>query len=445
MLEDCVRSNVAGVAILNEALIILALILANAFFAGAEIAVVALRLGRIKELAEHGRGGARAVLALREQPERFLATVQIGITVVSATAAAFGGASIAEPLAQVLTGVSWLEEHAEGAALALVVAAISFLSIVVGELVPKSLALRGAERYALLASRPVLVLSLAAKPLVWLLSATANLLLKPFGDSTTFSETHHSTEELQQLVGEAKQAGFIHPEAAEIARRALDLPELTVGDVMVPRGDVVAVSEATTSDDLQRVLLEHTHSRMPVYRGTIDEVVGYISVKDLLALAWERRLIVLADVIRPAFFVPRAKKAVELLREMRARHTPFAVVVDEHGGMAGIVTMEDVLEELVGEMFSEHETDSSERVQTDAEGWTKVNGSASIREVERALGVALSGDGNSSTIAGLVLEVAGRMPRTSETFSLPNGVELVVTQATPRRILGVKIRFTPPR
>jgi putative hemolysin len=284
-----------------------------------------------------------------------------------------------------------------------------------------------------------LILSLVARPLVWLLSSSANLLLKPFGDQTTFMESQHSAEELQQLVGQAKEAGSIHPDAAEIATRALELPALTVEEVMVPRGEVVAISDASSPEDLQRILLEHTHSRMPVYSGTIDSVIGYISVKDMLALAWEHKLVVLRDVIRPAFFVPETKKAVELLREMRARHVPFAVVVDEHGGMAGVVTMEDVLEELVGEIFSEHDA-SSELVRREAEGWAVVDASASIREVNRRLSIALPDDGDWSTLAGLILALAGRMPTVGQRFLLPSGIELIVADASPRRINAVRVR-----
>jgi putative hemolysin len=178
--------------IVTEIVIIVVLVLVNAVFSGAEIAVVALRKNRIEELAAQGRGSARAVLALRAQPETFLATVQVGITVVGATAAAFGGSSLAERLEPLFAGKGWLAEHAEGVSLAIVVSAVSFLSIVVGELVPKSLALRGAERYALLVSRPLLALSVITKPLVWLLSSSANVLLRPFGDSTTFTEARHS-------------------------------------------------------------------------------------------------------------------------------------------------------------------------------------------------------------------------------------------------------------
>ncbi|HEU5075262.1 MAG TPA: hemolysin family protein, partial [Polyangiaceae bacterium] len=389
--------------VLSEVFVVLALVLANAFFAGAEIAIVALRKGRIEELAAEGRGSARAVLALREQPERFLATVQVGITVVGATAAAFGGASLADHLAPRLARIEWLSEHAETVALGLVIAAVSYLSIVLGELVPKSLALRSAERYALLVSRPLLALAFLARPLVWMLSSSANLVLKPFGDRTTFMEGMHSVDELRQLVEEATEAGTVHPQAAEIASRALELPELRAADVMVPRSKVVAIARDTGGEELKEVLLAHAKSRMPVYDGSIDTVVGYVNVKDLLALAWQGKPIELEGVVRPPFFVPESKSAVELLHEMRARRLPFGIVIDEHGGMSGIVTLEDLVEELVGEIFSEHERDAGHSIRPDADGSLLVDAALPIRDVNRELEVDLPDDGSWSTLAGLVL------------------------------------------
>jgi putative hemolysin len=426
---------------LSEALIILALTVANGFFAGSEIALVAVRKARIQELAEQGQAGAKAVLSLRSNPERFLATVQVGMTVVGATAAAFGGASIAKKLEPTLAQNEWLREHAEGLALALVVAAVSFLTIVIGELVPKSLALRASERYAMLVARPLVALSFLARPLVWVLSLSANVLLKPFGDKTTFAEARHSPQELQQLVEEAGRAGTVHPEAAEIATRALDLPDLVASDVMVHRRDVTAIAIDIAPDDLQRVLLEQTKTRIPVYRERIDNVVGYINVKDLLAMAWEHRLVVLQDVVRPPFFVPNTMNAVELIKEMRRRHQPLAIVVDEHGGMAGIATMEDLLEELVGEIFSEHDVEHNELIAEQKDGTLLVSGLATVRDVNRALHLDLPDNGSYSTVAGLALALAGRLPTVGETFEAAPGVLLEISEASPRRIRFVRLRI----
>jgi putative hemolysin len=335
-----------------------------------------------------------------------------------------------------------LSEHAEGLALALVVAAISYLTIVIGELVPKSLALRAAERYALVVARPLVALSYLARPLVWVFSASANILLKPFGDTTTFTEARHSAQELQQLLEEASQAGTVDHEAAEIATRALELPELVASDVMVPRRDVIAVSLEASDGDLRQILLEQTKTRLPVYRDRIDNVVGYVNVKDLLSLAWERRLIVLQDVIRPPFFVPTAMNAVDLIKEMRRRHQPFAIVVDEHGGVAGIATMEDLLEELVGEIFSERETGGHELIVKHDDGTALVNGLATVRDVNRTLSIELPNEGSWSTIAGLVLATAGRLPSIGEKFEVVPGIALEVADASPRRIRMVRVHVS---
>ncbi|MGQ0507059.1 MAG: hemolysin family protein [Myxococcaceae bacterium] len=214
-------------------MVILALILVNGILAGSEIAVVSLRRTRLKELAEGGRRAARAVQKLREQPERFLATVQIGITVVGSTAGAFGGASFAQDLEPLLARVPGLAPHAEAVALIMVISLVSYLSLVLGELVPKSLALRSAEGYALLVGRPLLALSSLARPLVWFLTASSNALLRIFGDRTNFIESRLSPEELQQLVGEASgKGGTLHPAAGKIATRALELGDLVAADVM---------------------------------------------------------------------------------------------------------------------------------------------------------------------------------------------------------------------
>ncbi|MCC6336478.1 MAG: HlyC/CorC family transporter [Myxococcales bacterium] len=417
--------------------------LVNGVLAGAEIAIIAVRTTRLNDLVAAGSGAARAVQALREQPERFLATVQIGITVVSATAGAFGGATLAEDLAPVLARVDVLAPWSAQLALASVVTLLSYFSLVVGELVPKSLALKAAEPYALFLGRPLLWLSNLARPLVWLLTASSNVLLSPFKDRTSFIEARLSPDELSQLVEEATRVGSLNPRAGEIASRALKLPELAAADVMVPRPKVVALRRGATREELRRLLLERTHSRFPVVEGDVDHVVGYVSVKNVLAMAWEEPLFVLEDLMRPAFFVPETKSVVDLLTEMRTRRVPFGVVVDERGGMAGIVTLEDVLEELVGEIFSEHVVDVPEFFHKERDGSVTVLGSVAIRDVNRELGLALPEDGQWTTVAGLCLSLAQRIPARGERLTTKDGVTLEVVDASARSVRAVRIRPAP--
>ncbi len=427
----------------TEILIIFLLVLANGLLAGAEIAVVSLRKTRLQELVQQGSGAARAVQFLRAQPERFLATVQIGITVVSATAGAFGGSTFSRDLEPLFARIGPLAPYASQVALAVVVALISYLSLVLGELVPKSLALRSAERYALLIARPLVGLSTVARPLVWFLTASSNGVLRLFGDRTNFIEGRLSTEELQQMVAEAAKAGTVHPQAGEIASRALDFSELTAADVMVPRNRVISISKAASQDELRRILLEEGHTRMPVFERTPDHVVGYISVKDVLALAWEQRLIVLPDLIRPPFFVPEMKPAVDLLQEMRKRRLPFAIVVDEQGGLAGIITIEDLIEELVGEIFSEHVRLGPELITREPGGTALVQGGVAVRDVNRELQLELPEEGDWTTLAGLCLALASRIPVAGDRLRTEDGTTLEIVDASVRRVRSVRIHPRP--
>lgn len=431
-------------AIVSELLIILALILVNGFFAGSEIAVVSLRKTRLRELVEAGSGAAKAVERLRAAPERFLATVQVGITVVGATAAAFGGASIAARLKPVLAALPLVGRFAEELSLALVVALVSYLSLVLGELVPKSLALRAAERYSLVVGRPIWFLSKLARPLVWFLTASSNTVLRFFGDRTSFTESRYSADEIQQILEEAARVGTIGADVSAIASRAIDFGELTAADVMVPRNRVVGIERSASPEELRRVLLEEGHSRMPVYQGSIDDVVGYISIKDVIALAWEQQLVVLEDLIRPAYFAPETMPATDLLREMQRRRIAIAVVVEESGGMAGIVTTEDLAEELVGELFSEQDEPVPEAVRRMPDGTAVVQAIAPIRDVNRALDLDLPEGSGWSTVAGLCIHLAGRIPARGERLESPDGSVLEIVEATERRVRVVRILPPPP-
>jgi putative hemolysin len=419
---------------------------ANGVFAGAEIAIISIRKTRLAQLVEEGRSSARAAKRLRDEPERFLATVQVGITIVGATAAAFGGAALAARLAPLLARTSPLARYAEPIAVAIVVALVSYLSLVLGELVPKSLALRASERYALLVARPLLALSWLARPIVWLLTQSSNLVLRPFGDRTTFTEARLSVEEIEQLVDEAGKAGALDGPTAEIASRALAFRDLTAGDVMVPRSRVVALPRDASQEELKRLLLEEGHSRMPVFDGTLDDLVGYVLAKDLAAMAWERQLIVLADLLRPVHYVPASARAVQVLREMQRRRTQLAVVVDEHGGVAGLVTLEDLVEELVGEIVGEQEQPEA-LFHREPGGTTLVRGDAPIREVNRALDLELPEGEGYTTLAGLCIALAGSVPERGARLRAPDGTEVEVVDASPRVVRLARLRpaeLSPP-
>ncbi len=430
-------------AITLEFVIILLLVLANGVFSGAELALLSVRKTRLRELMDEGSRAAEAVQALRDNPERFLATVQIGITVVGASAAAFGGASLAERLAGVLAGAG-VEPHLAGQlAFVLVVGGVSYLSLVLGELVPKSLALRFSEGYALFIARPLRGLAWLMTPVVWLLTASSNVLLRFFGDQTTFTESRLSPEELRQLVEEAAKSGTLDPQAGEIASRAFALGDITLSAVMVPRSRMVALRRHAGAEEIRRVLLEHGHSRMPVYEDSLDNVVGYVIAKDLLGVAWEGNLILLEDVLRPAYFAIESMRAIDTLRELQRRRLQLAVVVDERGSVVGLVTVEDLVEEVVGEIFSEFET-PEELVRREGPATAVVPGTAAIRDVNRALGLELEEGEGYSTVGGLCAMEAGAIPEPGTKLPLEDGTVLEVLEASPRRVRTVRIHL-PPR
>jgi putative hemolysin len=422
----------------------LTLILINGIFSGAEIAIVSLRRTRLAQLVEEKRAGADALTALRAEPERFLATVQIGITVVGTAAAAFGGATLArhlEPLLYPLPLVGG--DDAAQVALGIVVVAIAFLSLVLGELVPKSLALRAGETYALLVARPVLGLSWLARPFVWLLTASSNLVLRPFSDRTTFMESRVSMEELQQLVDEAAKSGAVNEHASEIASRALEFDKLSFADVMTPRSRIDALPVNAGHAQVQRFLLEEQRSRIPVYEGTLDNIVGYVSAKDIVALAWEGQLIVLHDLLRPVKLFPETVPAIEVLRFMRREHQRLAIGVDQHGVVSGLITFEDLVEELVGEVFSENEERTTAIVKA-ADGSAVVAGEVNLRDLNRELGLELEVSEGTTTVAGLATQLAGGIPNRNARLAATGGVVLVVLDASPRVVRRVRVIPPPP-
>ncbi len=422
---------------LTEILFILGLVLLNGVFAGAEIAVLSLRKTRLAELVEAGSNAARAVVRLRSDPEAFLATVQIGITVIGATAAAFGGASIAADIAPAFATVPVLAPYADKLALGLVVATVSFLSLVLGELVPKSLALRAGEAYALFIGRPLAALAFVARPLVALLTGASNLVLRLFGDRTTFSETRLSPEELQQMVEEAASAGALDPHAGEIATRALEFSSLDAYTLMVPRADIVAVPRDIGGEAFADLVRSHPHARLPVYEGSSDNIVGVVNVRDVLGAAvrtHEWRL----EPLLPVTFVPDTMPAPTLLRKLQGERASIALVLDEQGTIVGLVSVEDLLEELVGELLTENDKAAGAALREPDGAWV-VPGNTPVHEVARALSLELP-EGDYSTVAGLCITLAGRIPTVGDRLETATGLELEVVDATPRRVRAVRIR-----
>ena len=422
-----------------ELLALMALVLLGGVLAGTEMALVTARRGRLEEAASAGSARARAALQLRRDPERFLATVQVGITLVGAFAAAYGGKTLAARLEPWLVQVGFGDSAGE-IALALVVALVTYLSVVFGELVPKSLALRFADRYALVVARPMLVLGWLGRPVVWLLAASSNLVLRLFGDRTNFIEGRLTREDLEHLVEEASTAGSIDVSTGRLVARALDFSQLQVADVMVPRRFVHAVPEDADEASLRAAMLGKGHRRVPVYRGSIDHVTGYVLREDVLACLWEGKPLDLQALRREPFFLPESMRADRALRELQDRRLHLAIVVEEHGGAAGLITLEDLVEELVGEIFHEHDALPAQPIQPEGPGVTRVLGSVTLRDIWHELKLELPERGEARTVGGLAVALAGeRVPAAGERFAAAPGITLEVVEASPRRVRVVRL------
>lgn len=418
---------------------IVVLVVLNGILAGSEMAVVTARKGRLEALADEGHRAAQRVLKLRVNPERFLAAVQVGITLVGAIAGAFGGSQLADPLA------IWLADVGFGAAspqiaLALVVILITYLSVVFGELVPKSLALRVAERFALVTAAPLTFLTWIARPLVWLLTSSSNLVLRAFGDHTNFLESKLTREDLEMMLVEARSEGHLDEPTGTLLSRALEFTELRIRDVMVHRREVVTLNVSATVDEIRKAVLDQGHRRVPVIDGTIDTVVGYLLRDDVMACLWDHKPVEMKALVRSPFFLSDLTTAERALRELQSRKLHLAIVVDENGGVAGIVTLEDLVEELVGEIFHERDKPTPQKHVQEKPGVWLVQGTVELRELERLLDIELPDTGEARTLGGLCVALAeDHIPPQGSSFALVEGVRLEVVEATARRVRQVRV------
>lgn len=338
--------------------IIVLLLALNAFLAASEISLVSARKPRLRALADDGNHAASRVLALGESPSGFLATVQVGITLAGFFAAAVGAVSLTEVLEDGIEAIplGFIANNSTGVALVVVTVLLSFVSIVFGELVPKTLAVGRAESVALRVVRPVEVLATVTHPIVTALTMTTNFVLRLAGSEGRASLPSVTQAEILAMLETAEDEGVVEAEEADLIEDAFGFGDIVVRSVMVPRVDVISLEDDATLSQAIDLFFKTGFSRLPVYRETPDHVLGILHIKDVFRITWSDAAAAakpVVEFIRPAYFVPEVKPIDELLQELRARRTHVAIVADEYGGMAGVVTLEDMLEELVGEIADE--------------------------------------------------------------------------------------------
>jgi len=431
---------------MTELLLILLLLVFNGVFAMAEIAIVSAKKARMLERAEKGSAGARLALKLAENPERFLSTVQIGITLVGVLAGAFGGASLAGYVTPWLKEVPFLAEHAEEVAFGLVVAFITYLSLIIGELVPKSLALRNAEGIACLMAGPMDWLSRAASPLVWLLELSTRTLMRLFGKSP--AQSGPTTAEVEVLLREGLITGNVRHEESELVEGVFDLRELKAEEIMRPKPKLVFLHVDDSAASVAEELGEGVRQVVfPVYGETRDHVEGMVSLRALFLSVAAGRTQKVSELMREPVFVSDNQPALTLLEELRKASHHAAMVTDEFGIVRGMVTIEDLAEEVVGDLKTNRpDTSSPLQVRETSPGMWMADGMTEIDAINAAItgfeAVANAEDDAFQTLAGFIMQHLERLPREGEKFTV-GGFEIEIIDMDRQRIDKVSLRRLP--
>ena len=398
-----------------EIVIILLLILTNGVFALSEIAVVSARKARLARRAEEGDAGAKAALELAEHPSDFLSTVQVGISLVGIGAGAFGGATLADGLALRLREVPALARYAEPLALAIVVVAITYFSLILGELVPKRLALLQPERLAAAMARPMRVVSVATRPLVRLLSGSAALVLRALGAKAS-EEPPVTEEELKLLLAQGTEAGMFEAREQEIVERVFSFADRRVGSLMTPRTRVVWLDVHDSAEEVRRTIAGSPFSRFPVADGQLENCLGFVRTRELLDRVLAGEPLDLRACLRQPLLLPENARALDVLERFKASGTHLAMVIDEYGGIEGLVTLNDVLEAILGDMPTSGEAGEPALLRREDGSWL-VDGTIPIEELREQVELPrlpAEEKGAYRTLAGFVMQQLGRIPRTGD-------------------------------
>lgn len=416
--------------------VIVLLVLANGLLAGTELAMVSARPGRLQQLADQGHKGAAVALHLRETPNQFLSTVQVGITLIATLAGVFGGATTAARLRQVLEPLPVVGPYAEQLSLALVVLGITYLSLVIGELVPKRLALQSAEPIAARLARPMHGLAILTYPLTKLLGWSTEAVLALLRRRDT-SEANVTEEDIRHLVHEGAEEGAVEPQEEQIIERVFKLGERTVRQIMTPRIDVSALEASARIGDILDEVTDEGYSRYPVYEDNPDEIVGVVHVRDLLrhyrSAPQDSHV---RDAMYPPTLVPEHARASTLLATFRKNQRHLALVVSDLGSIEGVVSLEDVLEEIVGDILDESDEILPQAVTVRDDGSLLIDGNLAIDLLKQRLGVDELPDEafyQYGTLAGFVLSLVGRIPTEGDTVSW-EGWSFEVVDMDGRRI-----------
>ncbi len=426
--------------------ILLILILVNAFFAMSELAIISLNDNKIEKMAEEGHKKAKKIVKLTENSSKFLSTIQIGVTLAGFLTSASASTAFAQIITEKLmkTAVSKIGEGViEGFSIVIVTLIMSYFSLVLGELVPKKIAMQIPEKISFRIVGILLFFSKLFSPVVKVLSVSTNAVVRVLGFNPHADEETVTEEEIRMMVDVGGEKGVIEDVQKEMINNIFEFDDLDAGDIMTHRTDMVAVEVNDPLEDVVEKAIEDGYSRIPVFEDDQDNIIGLIYVKDLLEyVGKELPKKTLRDIMREPMYVPESKICGDLFKEMTAGHTQMAVVVDEYGGTAGIVTLEDIVEAIVGNIQDEYD-DEDEEISKINETTFTIDGITNVEEVNELTGVDLP-EGSYDTLAGFIIKELGFLPKEGETFEVEyKNLKFTVIEVEERRIEKVKVEILP--
>jgi putative hemolysin len=426
-------------------LVIPILIIWSGLYAAAEIAIISVRKSRLQELVDQDNKKAKLIQDLLKNHDDFFAIVQIGMTVLPSLASALSGiiaVTHLKPLIEMIN-IGWLHPYSETIAVIIVVAIISYLTLIIGELVPKSLGLRYSETLALAFANFIVFQLKLLLPIIKFLSASTNLFMKPVDKNQNGTNRNISEDEFKLLLEEGTKTGVIDKTEHDLIKSIFEFTDTTAKEVMIPRTRVVALDIEDSREEILKIVLEEGYSRLPVYKETIDNIIGIVYAKDLISLLENRHLIILEDIIRPAYFVPDTKKISQIMKDFQSKKNQIALVLDEFGGFEGIVSMEDILEEIVGEIHDEYD-EETKLFEISPTGALVVDSMLNVSDFnEKFRSYELPEDEDYDTVGGFVIKCAGRIPDINEKIIYKN-LTFTILKKDERRISLIKLEKALP-
>ncbi|HKS29330.1 MAG TPA: hemolysin family protein [Pyrinomonadaceae bacterium] len=421
---------------------VLILVLANGFFVGSEFALVSVRRGRLEARAEAGSRAARAALRLLDEPTIFISATQLGITLASLALGWIGEPTVAAllmPLAERIATEGTAGYVAHGAAIAIAFTLITYLHIVLGELMPKMIALERAETLALLAARPLALFARIFRAPIWVFNKTGTTLGRLLGLKSSLEHTSVYTEqELKHLVDVSLESGHLRAAEQRLIHRVFEFSDTLVREAMVPRTQMAAISSDCSLEEIAQTFRKNGYSRLPVYRESLDNVIGFIHSKDLMPYLLQPEKFRLEHVLQDPLYVVDTARLEDVLRQMQKAKAHFGFVVDEHGGIEGIITLEDLLEEIVGDISDEHDEEVNEQISEERDGTYLLDGGLAVRDLNRRLSLQLPESETYTTIAGFLMNEAGQVLAPGEVVK-HNGFLFHVESVEGRRIAQVRL------